>query len=137
MIKEVSAGAVIFRVEEGTRLYLLLLHEFKTKYWEFPRGKLEGKETLKETAIREIKEETEITDLKFIEGFEEKIEWFFKFEGKTVFKQATYFLAETKTKEITLKEEIDFKWLPYKEALNTITHKNEKEVLKKAEAFLK
>ena len=137
MINEISAGAVIYRIEQGRRLYLLLLHEFKTKYWEFPRGKIEDKESVEETAIREIKEETGITDLKIIPGFEEKIEWFFKRDKQTVFKQAIYLLAETKTKEVTLSEELDFKWLPYEEALNTITHKNEKEVLKKAEAFLK
>ncbi len=136
MIKEVSAGAVIYRMEDGRRLYLLLLHEFKTKYWEFPRGKIEGSETIQETAVREIEEETGITELKLIPGFEEKIEWFFKRDRKTVFKQATYLLAETQTKKVTLSEELDFTWLPYKEALNTITHKNEKEVLQKAEAFL-
>jgi len=78
MIKEISAGAVIYRMDAGKRLYLLLLHEFKTKYWEFPRGKIEGKETIRETAIREVQEETGINDLKLNDGFEESIEWFFK-----------------------------------------------------------
>jgi len=137
MIKEVSAGAVICRIENGVRLFLLLLHEFKTKYWEFPRGKIEGNETLKETAIREVEEETGITDLEITDGFEETIEWYFKRKGDTVFKKATYFLAETKTKEVVLSEELDYTWLPYEEALDKITHKNEKEVLKKAQEFLK
>ena len=95
------------------------------------------KNAVEDLIVREVKEETAITDLKIMDGFEESIEWFFKRDGKTVSKKATYFLAETNTKEVTLSEELDYTWLPYEEALNKITHVNEKEVLIKAEAFLK
>jgi 8-oxo-dGTP pyrophosphatase MutT (NUDIX family) len=132
---EHSAGAIIFRKEEGRVFYLLL--QYDPKYWGFPKGQIkEGEEEIA-AAKREIKEETGIEDVIFIEGFKEKNEYFFKHQGKTIFKTVNFYLAETKTKEIKISEEhINFKWLPYEEAREQLTFKNAKEVLQKANDFL-
>jgi 8-oxo-dGTP pyrophosphatase MutT (NUDIX family) len=133
---EKSAGAVVFRRENNKIKYLLI--QYAWGHWEFPRGLIEKGETLEETAKREIKEEVGIEDIKFIPGFKEWFKFFFKLKGKNIMKIATFLLAETKTEEIKLSfEHKDFAWLEYDEALEKLTFENSKEVLKKANDFLK
>ena len=132
---EKSAGAVIFRKENNKLKYLLI--QYGSGHWEFPRGLIEKGEKLEETARREIREEVGIEDIKFIPGFKEWIKFFFKFKGKTIMKIATFLLTETKTKEVKLSfEHQDYVWLEYKEALEKLTYKNSKDILKKANDFL-
>ncbi|MFH1451511.1 MAG: bis(5'-nucleosyl)-tetraphosphatase [bacterium] len=139
---EKSAGAVIFRQEQDKTYYLLLHYPSSVKaeknYWDFPKGHIDGNETDQETAKREVKEECGIEELQFIEGFKESIKYFFRFKGKSIFKIVVYFLAETKTKEIKISSEhIGSDWLVYEEALTALSFKNSKEVLEKANEFLK
>ena len=144
---ERSAGAVVFRRENKKIKYLLI--QYGWGHWEFPRGLIEKRESLKEAAKREIEEEVGIKDIQFIPGFKEWIKFFFKLtpkknqrfltgrEGKNIMKIATFLLAETKTKKIKLSyEHKDYAWLEYKEALEKLTFKNAKEILKKANQFL-
>jgi len=138
---ERSAGAVIFR-RENNKIYYLLLHypsnaKAPKEYWDFPKGHIEKGENLEETTKREVEEETGLKDLKLIEGFKEWIKYFFKFKGKNVFKIVTFLLAETKTKEVKVSfEHVGYEWLPYEKALEQLSFKNAKEILKKANNFL-
>jgi len=88
--------------------------------------------------VRECKEETGINDLEFVPRFKDKIEYFFKKEGKTVHKEVTFLLAKTKTKEVTLSfEHIGFEWLAYEKALERLTFDNAKGILMKANTIIK
>lgn len=132
---EKSAGVVIFRKEKKEILYLLL--HYPGGHWDFPKGHIEKGENPEETAEREVKEETEIKDLKVMPGFRTSTRYFYKKGKKTIFKVVFFYLAKTKTKRIKISfEHQGFKWLPYKEALKNVTFKNTKEVLKKAHQFL-
>ncbi len=134
MPKEVSAGAVIFKKNKEIE-YLLLRYE--AGHWDFPRGGIEIGEAEKETVVREAREETGVDDLIFFPGFREKIFWFYKKEGKIVYKEAIFYLAETKTDEIKISDEhVDFKWLLYDAALAQLTFPSGKKVLEKANSFL-
>lgn len=137
---EKSAGAIIFRKNQKIK-YLLLHYPSSTKapkdYWDFPKGHIEKGEKEIETVKREVEEETGLKDLKFVEGFKEWIKYFYKLKGKNIFKIVTYFLAETNTEKVKLCwEHRGFKWLPYEEALDQLTFKNAKEILKRANEFL-
>ena len=138
---EKSAGAVVFR-KEGNKIYYLLLHypsgaRTSMDYWDFPKGHIERGEKEIETVKREVKEETGLEDIKFVEGFKEWIKYFFKLKGKTVFKIVTFLLAEAETEEVKISpEHIGYQWLPYKEALKQLKFKNAKEILKKANDYL-
>ncbi len=135
MIEERSAGVVIFR-KSGKGIIFLLLN-YPTGHWDFVKGKIETAESTKETAIRETKEETGITDLEFIDGFEEKIEYNFQYDGNLIHKQVIFFLAETKTSEVNVSfEHTDYIWLDYEKALKKITYQNAKNVLSKAQNLL-
>ena len=134
---EKSAGAIIFRKENNNFFYLLLHYPSSAKapkeYWDFPKGHIEKGEDEIKTVKREVEEETGLKDIKIIEGFREWIKYFFKFEGKTVLKFVTFYLAETKTKDVKISgEHVGYKWLPYEDAIEQLTFKNAKEILKKA-----
>jgi 8-oxo-dGTP pyrophosphatase MutT (NUDIX family) len=138
---EKSAGAVIFKKEKNKIFYLLLHYPSGSRaredYWDFPKGHIERGEKEIEAVKREVKEETGINDLRFVEGFKEWIKYFFKFKGKNVLKFVTFYLAETKTKKVKISfEHIGFRWLPYREAKGYLKFKNAKEILKKANEFL-
>ena len=135
MIKETSAGIVLFR-KEGTKKLFLLLH-YPSGHWDFIKGKMEKGETTHETAIRETKEETGITDIIFIENFEKWIEYNFKYKGELVQKKVVFFLAETKTEEIQISHEhIGYTWMDYNTAMEKTTFDNAKIVLTKAQKLL-
>ena len=139
---EKSAGAVVFR-KEGNKIYYLLLHypsgtRTPRNYWDFPKGHIERGEKEIETVKREVKEETGLEDIKFIEGFKKWVKYFFRFQGKTVFKMVIFYLVETKNKNVKISSEhIGYKWLPYEEALEQLLFKNAKEILEEANNFLK
>lgn len=145
MPKEKSAGAVLFKREDSS-IYYLLLH-YEAGHWGFSKGNIEEGEKEEETVKREVREETGIEDIEIIGGFKEYIKYFYRSnyglsetEKKKVpwtFKIVTYYLAETKTKEVKISfEHQGYKWLPYQEALEKITYKNAKEILKNANDFL-
>ena len=52
-----AAGAILWRVESG-KVKLLLIHRKRHHDYSFPKGKVDAGETLPETAVREIWEET-------------------------------------------------------------------------------
>lgn len=132
---EKSAGAVVF-YKSSDKIEYLLLH-YDVGHWDFPKGWIERREESKEAAEREIGEETGIKSIEFIPGFEEHIEYFFKWEDKNIFKTVTFFLARTNQKEVKLSDEhTGFRWLAYKEAIEQLTFKNAKNVLKKADDFI-
>ncbi|MDQ1124966.1 NUDIX hydrolase [Microbacterium trichothecenolyticum] len=54
-----AAGGVVWRIVEG-KLRVLLIHRTKYRDLTLPKGKVEPGETLAETAVREIREETGI-----------------------------------------------------------------------------
>jgi 8-oxo-dGTP pyrophosphatase MutT (NUDIX family) len=140
---EKSAGAVIFR-KENNKIYYLLLHypsvshRAEKDYWDFPKGHLEKGEKEIDTVKREVFEETGLKEIKFVEGFKEWIKYFFKYQGKNIFKIVTFYLVETDKKEIKISSEhLGYEWLPFNEAMERLTFDNAKEILKKAENFLK
>ena len=135
MIKERSAGTVLF-IEESKEKLFLILH-YPTGHWDFVKGKIENNESLEQAAIRETKEETGITDIEFIKGFKEKIEYSFKFNGDIVQKEVIFFLAKTNTKQVMISNEhLDYVWLDFNNALNKITYENAKNILKKSKNYL-
>ena len=135
MINQTSAGVVLFQNVSSEKLFLLL--NYPQGHWDFVKGKIEENETLCETARRETKEETGISNIEFIDGFEENIEYDFKFKREDVHKKVIFFIAKTDTKKIRLSHEHnDYLWLGYSESLKKITYQRSKNILIKANEFL-
>ena len=132
---EKSAGIVLFRSDSNKNEFLLL--NYPQGHWDFIKGKVEENETMHETAQRETREETGISNIEFIDGFEEWVEYDFKFKKEDIHKKVIFFLAKTNEKNIQLSHEHnDYIWLEYNDALKKTTFENAKNVLSKAHEFL-
>ena len=135
MIRETSAGAVLLCNTSGKNEFLLL--NYPQGHWDFVKGKMEVGETPHETVKREMGEETGISNFKLIKGFEEYVEYDFRFKNENIHKKVIFFLAKTDEKKISLSHEHnDFVWLEYDDALKKTTFRNAKNVLSKANEFL-
>ncbi|MGN0452492.1 MAG: bis(5'-nucleosyl)-tetraphosphatase [Ruminococcus sp.] len=132
---EKSCGAVILHKDEATEDYkILLVKNHNGRFYSFPKGHVELRENEKETAKREIKEETNL-DVEIIDGFRE-ISDYCPF-GK-IRKRVVFFLAIAKSGNIKIQEsEIDsYTWIPLRGASNVCTYDNDKRVIEKVRAFL-
>ena len=132
---ERSAGIILYR-ELAMKKFFLLLH-YPSGHWDFVKGRIEKNENEKQAAIRETQEETGITDVEFIDGFEEKIHYTYQFFGKIVQKEVVFFLGKTKTEEIKLSDEhLDHIWLEFDDAFSKTTYQNAKSLLQKSKPLI-
>ncbi|MEK6834424.1 MAG: NUDIX domain-containing protein [Thermoproteota archaeon] len=130
MIEERSAGAVLFNETDSGKNFLLL--NYPSGHWDFVKGNIEKGESLQQTVIREIREETGITDVEFVDGFEDKIEYHYQRDGDLVHKEVVFFLAKTKTTDVKISHEhLGFVWLNFDDALKKVTYKNARDLLNK------
>ena len=122
---------------KNTEAKYLLLH-YEAGHWDFVKGNVEPNESEKDTVIRELQEETGIADGRFIDGFREKVEYFYRRQGATIHKEVIFFLIETHTEKVALSyEHVGYTWLDYPNAMKRLTFKNAKDVLQKAHKLLK
>ena len=132
MKKEKSCGALVYKYENNEFYFLLVKHN--AGHYSFPKGHMEKGETEEETAIREVKEETNI-DIEIIKGFKEKITY--RPKEDTV-KDVIFFLAKPLTENIKpQEEEIEIAiWCDKKKAKNMITYDDDRKVFLKALDFI-
>ncbi|MBD3360867.1 NUDIX domain-containing protein [Candidatus Peregrinibacteria bacterium] len=132
---EKSCGVIAFREKDGERLYLVL--KYPGGHFDFPKGHVEDGEKEHETALRELLEETGISDLEIIDGFREEISYRYNKKGKPSHKHVIFFLGKTNLENIKISHEhLDSYWLPYDAAYNKATFDNAKNLLKKTKKFL-
>jgi bis(5'-nucleosidyl)-tetraphosphatase len=130
-----SAGIVLFHDLPASREFLLLDYG---RHWDFPKGHLEPGEDHRTAAIRELQEETGITDADLLPGFQREIVYFFRDQKKgLVRKIVTYFLGKTKSDRIVLSDEhVGGEFLQLDEAISRLTFASSKQILKQAAEFL-
>lgn len=136
MAIEVTAGAVVYRRNDaGDIEYLLLQSQNKGHFWGFPKGHVEGQETLLETAQREIKEETQLV-LPIDTSFHVYTEYDLPNGNR---KQMTLYTAElNQSEDIQLQvEEIkNCGWFTYADARERLTYDNLRELLDQVNTYL-
>lgn len=136
-VHEKSCGVIVYRSELDS-LKFLLLH-YPGGHWDFPKGHVEERDANEHaTALRELQEETGITEVKFQDTYKESMYYEFNRGYKErVKKVVVYFLAETSQAEISISfEHKNFRWLAYDEALERLTYENAKDLLRKAQKNL-
>ena len=133
MIYEKSCGAVVYRLENGCRLYLV--ERTPSGKTVLPKGHVEAGETEQETALREIREETNL-EVALDCSFREIAVYSPK---PNVEKAVVFFLAQPLTWDLIPQpgEVVSLAWLPFEEAEPIMTYPAIREVLIKAEDCLR
>lgn len=132
MIREKSCGAVVFSGTGRMRVYLI--EKMLKGHQSLCKGHVEGNETEHETATREIMEETNLK-IRFVDGFRECIEYS---PYSDCLKEDVFFLAKAESMNVLAQpEEVSsIFWLPFEEALESLTYEGDKAILQKAEDYL-
>lgn len=133
MKTERSYGAVVYKLADNKILYLI--EHMVLGHISLPKGHIEKVETEEECAIREIKEETGL-DVILDTSFRETISYS---PEKDVMKDVTFFTALINSDKIfPQKEEVNrIEFLPYDEADKILTYQTDRDVLYKADKYLK
>lgn len=103
-----------------------------------PKGLQQPGEDDLTSALRELKEETGITNATIIPNFKKISRYFYKWANSLVNKQVVYFLAEVHSGNIKVSEEHDgYTWMTKEEVLANIRYQNLKELVAEAERTIK
>ena len=120
-----SCGAVIFR-EQGTQTLLI---QYYDGHWSFPKGRMEPGETERETALREVQEETGLT-VRLRQDFRAETVSVKRSTGaKTVFFLGTPVSGREQVQKTELAAQ---KWFSVQEAMERVTYAGDRAVLQKA-----
>lgn len=119
-----SCGGVVWRKNKKGELEIVLLHFFKTDRWHYdswhlPKGTMRQDETKKETARREIAEETGYRVA--VKKYLGKLKSTWEFKGTTINKTTYYFIGQPikKTRPIRF-EHGEIKWVEINEAIKRV-----------------
>lgn len=131
---EKSCGALVYKEENGNIEFLVLKHVLGS-HWSFPKGHVEDGESEKQTALREVYEETGLK-INFVEGFRKKVTYSPK---PGIMKDVVYFLGYTKNPDFKRQEEeiSDIEWMDAKKGAQYLTYDNDKYLLASAIEKLK
>src|SRR5690242_462431 len=134
--EETSAGGVVYRVVDGSPLYLLIRDSYRN--WGFPKGHVEQGELPDGAALREVSEETGLSDLA-MRGLIETIDWHFRFRGRLIHKICHFYLMET-VESLTSPQRTEgitaCRWLRFDDAEELISYAIAGDVLRKARALV-
>lgn len=130
---ETSCGVVLVNFGQ------ILLLQYPQGHWDFPKGHVEESDASRhDTARRELAEETGISKIEIIEGFEDRTSYSFRHKGKRIEKQVFWYIALTDSLEVDLSNEhLQHIWLDWDAADDLMSHEESREVLRAAREFMR
>ncbi len=139
MPKEQCYGViVVYKGEQNLFLILQQTYNNTPSWWTFPKGHHEGSESPKETALRELKEETGISKIDLLDIPLIYEEYEISRDGERKLKVNEHFMGFVDNKDVDIdnSEISNYKWATYEEALELFTFSTRKETLEKAQKYL-
>jgi len=129
VVRQHSAGGVVVR--DGS---VLLIATAGGARWQLPKGRIEPGESSEEAAVREVREETGVTGrvLAPLPGIDY---WFAEGARKRIRKHVDYYLLDYvagSEADFDRKEVSEARWFEWEEALERLTHANERRVAESA-----
>lgn len=129
----VSSGGVVYRWDQE-RLEVVLCGRDEPVRWSLAKGTPDPGETLEETALREVQEETGLEPV-----IEDKIRsidyWFSNKDNEVRYHKTVHFYLMKAIGGHTSLHDPEFdvvEWFPYEEALTRLAYPNEADVLRQA-----
>ena len=134
MFDEKSCGAVVFTRESGEIRFVLVRP--RSGQYSFPKGHVEKGESEKQTALREIWEETGLRPV-ILDGFRDSESYELPKKPGCV-KEVVYFLAEYSGQKFDPQDTdaVAAELFDYEDALDMLPTENRRGVLIRAKAFL-
>ena len=120
VVREPTAGGVVFRRNPTTKTIEILMIQDAKNRWTIPKGHIEEGETAKQTAEREVGEETGLKDIKVLNWLG-KINFRYRRQQSLVLMTTEIFLVQAMSKTDELKPEDwmnGIKWFSTSEALD-------------------
>ncbi len=104
--------------------------------WSIPKGHVESGETLEQTAIREVGEETGLKSLKILSKLD-KIHFFYRMNNKLIFMTNFVYLIESTNYNEQLETEdsegiVDVQWFEAEQAYDIVEYKATKVIIREA-----
>lgn len=132
-VREFTAGGVVYR-RSPKGIEILMIQDPKGR-WTIPKGHVEEGESLEQTALREVTEETGLHGLKIRDRLDE-IHFFYRKEGKLIFMTTEIFLIEATNayQEKLVPEDwmAGINWFPAKEAVKQVEYRQTEKLFRVA-----
>jgi ADP-ribose pyrophosphatase YjhB (NUDIX family) len=125
VVREPTSGGVVWRRNNKGNIEILLIQDAKDR-WTIPKGHIEEGETAKQTAEREIREETGLQNMS-MQHWLGKINFRYRRQQSLVLMTTEIFLVEAKGDTDELKPEEwmrGLRWFPASEAVDTIAYED-------------
>lgn len=125
VVREPTAGGIIFRRSKEDQIEILLIQDAKNR-WTIPKGHIEEGESAKETAKREISEETGLQEMKVLNWLG-KINFRYRRQQSLVLMTTDIFLVKALGDTNKLKPEDwmnGIQWFPAHVALDKIEYED-------------
>ena len=125
VVREPTAGGVVFRRDKNNEVEILLIQDAKDR-WTIPKGHIEEGESSKETAQREITEETGLKKMNVLNWLG-KINFRYRRTNSLVLMTTEIFLVQAMgdTDDLQPEEWMNgIQWFPAAEALDKIAYED-------------
>ncbi len=135
---QVSSGGVIFRRTAANTLEIALVAVKDGRIWSLPKGIVEKGEKTPDAAVREVREETGLSG-RIVEKIGDISYWYYIKEDNAKCRKTVHFYLIEYVSGDTANhnwEVNDAEWFPLEEALNRVSYKGDREIVRKATEML-
>lgn len=139
--KDFSYGVIPIR-QVGENWQVFLIHQFSrigdNSYWVFPKGHSEGEETELETAVRELKEETDMTADRILLEPTFKLRYSFIYDKVKIEKTVMFFIGiiTGDSFKLDVDEVKEAGWYSLEAAAERLDYQDTKKLFAEAKSFI-